>query len=439
MSISESPKPSPRPRRLPLAPRSTLLHLAALLLVGPPLTTGCGAAPRDDLPSTTSVRDSAGIEIVESASPRWGPGEGWRVRETPQLTIGDVEGDPRYELFRVAGAIRLSDGRIVVANGGTLQLRVYSASGEHLRDLGRRGSGPGEFGWIHEVWRGQGDSVMVFDAAQRRVSIFDPQGDFDRSFQLEVVEEYGVPSIAAHFSDGTLISISAAGLPVPAATGMISTSMFSGEPGIVDGATWLLTRYDPAGTFLNELGTVMESRRWNHAMTGVPQSMYLPFSVGAPIFAAGGGTLYLGDGSAFEVSARTSAGELARILRWSGSPREITRDDVARYRGTTLESIPNENQRRARERWLDAVPFPDRMPTYQGLLVDALGHLWVEQYRAPWEDRPRWWIFDPDGAWLGEVETPAGFTIHEVGRDYLLALGHGEHEIELVALFPLRR
>jgi hypothetical protein len=68
-----------------------------------------------------------------------------------------------------------------------------------------------------------------------------------------------------------------------------------------------------------------------------------------------------------------------------------------------------------------------------------LGHLWVEQYRPPWEERPRWWIFDLDGSWLGELETPAGFALREVGRDYILAAGHHEDDVELVALFPLER
>ncbi|WP_419943063.1 hypothetical protein [Candidatus Palauibacter sp.] len=62
------------------------------------------------------------------------------------MSIGTAGGDPAYELFRVGGAMRLSDGRIVVANAGTGELRVYDPDGIHLASWGGQGDGPGEFG-----------------------------------------------------------------------------------------------------------------------------------------------------------------------------------------------------------------------------------------------------------------------------------------------------
>lgn len=413
---------------LALAPPLIVAQLLALIF-----TTGYGAPPQAGA-GMAVVRDSSGVRIVESAEPRWRAGDGWRVGSTPRLTIGDQGGDPSYELYQVTDALRLSDSRIVVANAGSAQLRLYSESGEHLLDIGRRGAGPGEFGWLNNAWLAPGDSVMVFDATQRRVSVFSPRGDFVRSFQPAVAQEHGIPSIAASFADGTLVSIGAPGMPHPAALGFVTEDMFTAGSGLIDGLTWTLSRYTPTGSYLNRIGEVREGARWRG-----PRIRHLPFSNGTPVYAAGEALLYLGNGSAFEVAARTSDGALAQILRWRGQPREVTRNDVARFRSAALERTRDENHRRDEERWLDEVPFPDQMPLYQGLLVDALGHLWVEQYRAPWEERPRWWIFDRDGYWLGEVETPAGFTPRQIGRDYLLALGRGEDDVEIVALFPLHR
>lgn len=400
-------------------------HLFIVEAYGAPPQAGAGMAV---------VRDSAGVRIVESAEPRWRAGNGWRVGSTPRFTIGDQAGDRRYELHRVTGALRLSDGRIVVANAGAAQLRLYSARGEHLRDIGRRGSGPGEFDWIHGIWPALCDSVLIFDPGQRRVSVISPRGDFVRSFQPELSQEHGIPSIAANFADGSLVSIGARGMPHPAALGFVTDNMFAAGPGLIDGLTWTFARYTPTGSYLNGIGEVRESPRWRGS-----RIRYLPFSIGAPVSAAGEALLYLGNGSAFEVEVRTSDGALAQILRWRGRPREVTRNDVARFRSAALERTRDENHRRDEERWLDEVHFPDRMPAYQSVLIDALGHLWVEQYRAPWEKQPRWWIFDPDGSWLGEVATPAGFMPRQIGRDYLLALGRGEDDVEIVALFPLYR
>jgi hypothetical protein len=97
------------------------------------------------------------------------------------LEIGVVEGDTNYQLHAVASTIRLSDGRIVAANAGTAELRMYGADGTFIRSIGRRGGGPGEFRFIARVYPHGTDSLLVFDIAGNRVSVFDTAGTFARS------------------------------------------------------------------------------------------------------------------------------------------------------------------------------------------------------------------------------------------------------------------
>ena len=62
------------------------------------------------------MRDSAGIQIVESTAPAWEKGEAWRVDPAPILTIGVLEGLEEYQLFRAFSPVRTSRGEIVVVN-----------------------------------------------------------------------------------------------------------------------------------------------------------------------------------------------------------------------------------------------------------------------------------------------------------------------------------
>jgi len=73
------------------------------------------------------VRDSAGIQIIENAGYLWPEGSGWRLSETPTVDIGESDDDPNYQLYSVVGALRLADGRIVVANSGSSELRFFDA------------------------------------------------------------------------------------------------------------------------------------------------------------------------------------------------------------------------------------------------------------------------------------------------------------------------
>lgn len=116
----------------------------------------CGAGDR--AAGDVVVRDSSGVRIVESPAPTWGRALPWTVSAEPIVTIGTVEGDAAYQLHRVGAALRLSDGRIVVANNGSSDLRYYDSAGRHVRTVGRRGEGPGEFSMLSGMVRGSADT-----------------------------------------------------------------------------------------------------------------------------------------------------------------------------------------------------------------------------------------------------------------------------------------
>jgi len=63
------------------------------------------------------------------------------------------------------------------------RIRVFDArSGQHLLDIGRRGSGPGEFNLPRDVAVGKDGQLYVVDGGNFRVQIFDRQGRYLQSF-----------------------------------------------------------------------------------------------------------------------------------------------------------------------------------------------------------------------------------------------------------------
>src|SRR5688572_10255310 len=121
----------------------------------------CGSACGGSSTSQSSVvRDSAGITIIDNASPLWtDSAAAWRMDETPSLEIGVVEGAPEYQFSGIRRALRLPNGEFLIADGGSRELRFYDAGGNHLRSSGRAGEGPGEFRVISLLERYGTDSL----------------------------------------------------------------------------------------------------------------------------------------------------------------------------------------------------------------------------------------------------------------------------------------
>ena len=85
----------------------------------------------------------------------------WSLSEEPSVVIGGGDEREGYLLHHVVGAVRLGDGRIVIANLSSLELKYYDPEGRHLFDAGGRGDGPGEFRSFDQLVRLPGDSILV--------------------------------------------------------------------------------------------------------------------------------------------------------------------------------------------------------------------------------------------------------------------------------------
>jgi len=78
-----------------------------------------------------------------------------------------------------------SDGSVYVADTGNKRVRVYSAEGVFLRDIGGGGSLPGELDEPVGLALAPDGRLFVADTWNRRISIFDSNGTFITSFNVE--------------------------------------------------------------------------------------------------------------------------------------------------------------------------------------------------------------------------------------------------------------
>jgi hypothetical protein len=115
----------------------------------------------------------------------------WTLNPEPDVSIGVLEGESQYQLFRVTGAVRLRDGIIALANAGTQELRYFDSTGTFLRSAGGRGKGPGEFSALRQIYR-RGDTVRAVEVD--RFSDFDAAGRFlgSTNMRLDTLDRFAL-------------------------------------------------------------------------------------------------------------------------------------------------------------------------------------------------------------------------------------------------------
>ena len=376
----------------------------------------------------SETRDSADIRIVENTRPPDDSRLPWRIGSEPSVSIGVLEGEEPYMLDGVIDALVLSDGRIVVGNQGTYELRVFNPSGIHLDTWGGEGEGPGEFPYLRGLERWPGDSVAVWYGLRRGISVFDAVGNFGRNFTLERNEDdpgaFAVmPKSVTH--DGLVLT--------------------THDPHMID--TVLVEIRDGEGGIRSSLGI-----HSGQEMQLVDRMMYQTMFGARVAQEPWGDLIVISQTNRYELKAFSRDGTLARIVRRGHEPRAVTQGDVDAYIDASIEEevpyYPDDlsesdirtYQAEERRRYR-STPVAERFPAFTSLVVDALDYLWVQEYEVPGEEQPGslWTVFDPEGRVLGFVETPDGLQVFEIGEHYILGLRGDEFDVESVEVWALER
>jgi hypothetical protein len=388
------------PARLPLVP-----------LLATTLAAACGG---DATGGGVERLDSAGVPVVVNAAPD-SSSPVWRLSAQPVVEIGAVDGPEAYQLFRASSGAVLSDGTIVVANGGTQQVRFYDSAGRHLRSVGGQGEGPGQFRTLSLLGSFAGDSLLVWDMQARRLSVFGPDGTFARSYGGPA--ELGLqPVTGGVLADGRMV----------ARQRLIGPG--SGDEPLQRHPDHVIA-VTPAGAAADTLG----------AFPGVEMSMFDAFWIGV-IFGRGlhvharGDRIAVGNDDGYSVRVYGADGSLLRIVRQAHPPVPVGSGDF----DTAAPPLDRPGPIQARLAGAVAqMPRHPTFPAYQAIRVDVAGRLWVQDFVRPGVEGSTWRIFDADGVYLATLDVPPGIDLLDLGEDHVLARARDEMEVERVRLHRL--
>lgn len=397
-------------------------RMRSLIVLASIPVAACGGG--DATGGAIVVRDSSGVAIVENDLARLT--RSCTIAAEPTVSIGVEEGEEAYMLARLAGAARLSDGRIVIAERSTHSVRYFDATGRHLLSSGRRGDGPGEFRepfYLHVI---PGDTIYVGDFRPFRFLVFGPEGKWVRTVTPDPME-INTPAARGVLDDGRFVM----------SRSNPRTGGFLHDTVVVRG-------YDRDG---RERDTVTAMAHARYGVAGEMTNFYVfPFFESFSYMRAGGDRILVAHSSTPEIRVHraSAAYPLATVIRWEAGDRTIRPADVEaekeRIRGTYVNYPAAMRDQMLPAEIGERRPVAERFPAFQALTLGRDGRVWIRDFVRPSDSGPhRWTAFTDDGRFDCRLETPRFAEYLEFGADYLLVREPDSLDVERVRLYPLTR
>jgi hypothetical protein len=332
----------------------------------------------------------------------------------------------------VSAVVRSADGRIFVADRDAT-IRIYDAEGKHISGFGGSGEGPGEFRFLRTMFSYRGDSILAADAALRRISVFDSQGKFGRSFPNPVGvvrEEGGIPSqscclVAGVFPDGSILVEPPEFLP--------------NTPGGPRYGRLTLLRLSADGARLDTIGR-FPSRRLTYD-AAAPNKIRIMHFTPPFTYAVLGDRLYGGNGEHARLTVVGANGQSFPDVPLS-IPRVPVTGAVRKAFGDSLRAAMARNPgfyEGPVESYL-AGEFPDTMPAFVWVLVDRTGTLWLAAPALASATTPtEFHIVSSTGQLLGRIRLPEKSVPYWLGRDEVVVVQRDESDVQYVRVYRLIR
>jgi hypothetical protein len=360
-----------------------------------------------------------------SASCADAQGDGGRIRlpdaaarRASALPVREVAVSARDALFtNITGLDLDSRGRIYVSDWDAARVAVLDSTGALARTIGRRGLGPGEFRSLAGVQLLPGDSLLVYDAAAARLSVFPPDADEPAYVLNLAVSLGGAPPFRIQRTPGNqgYVALFRPGFTPDAATARRDEIRLLDLGGRPRGEA---LRTFPSRSFLRTDRA--------HGFAVMPN----PFG-GEGLYAVGpDGALHVAWNGAPAVETVGPDGRTTGRLEFDYEPPPVTREDVRR----AVAGLPKQMAARFQPVLEDSVP--PRWPALRALLADDAGRLWVA-LNGDSREAVEWTVFEPGGAYRGSVFLPGDVEVLAVRRGRLLGVRQDELGVPSAVVYTL--
>lgn len=347
----------------------------------------------------------------------------WSINPKPLQTISDGEG---IDLLDIIAMVRQSDGTLVVASNKTTDLRFFSAAGKHLKNVGRQGSGPGEFNGLWNVFRIR-DSLVTTDGLSL-MQVFTPDGKYVRTEPRPNAGPKGERvALLGFFADGrALMRMQAArDTTGPARKLIFNTLHLKSRSGLTQ-----VGKY-PSYERVKMRGTPLTSAQFGAigSVAVLPKNFCVGFS------------------DAMTFNCFTPEGkQVSHVERPAAVGRVVTAADKEAFLHANDVANPGPQGEGIRKLMRENTTYAERMPAFGRVIGGTNDEIWVGPDLiedvgtavSPVPDKPtKWSVYSVNGDWMSDITLPKRFRLLEAGANYVAGILKDDDDIESVIVYSI--
>jgi hypothetical protein len=142
-----------------------------------------------------------------------------------------------------------------------------------------------------------------------------------------------------------------------------------------------------------------------------------------------------------------ASGGLERIIRHPVPARPVTQEDFENWLQSWIQSphLPDgsrapADRRAVFRRIIEESPWGDTWPQLNSVDFGAEGNLWLEGVSPLGAPPAPYYVFSPEGVWLGEVALPPGRQrCFQFGKDFVLGVWADESDFPYLRMYALTK
>ena len=368
-----------------------------------------------------TVSNVNGVRTVIYA-PNAKPKGNWSINPTP---LQRVTSDNGVDLLEVGGIVRFADGSLLTMSRQSSTLHLFAPDGRHVRDIGRKGKGPGEFADNGLALFRIRDTVLVSDGTGT-AQVFAPDGKYLRTQARPKGGSKGEQIWrVGYFADGRAILQTYPGRDtMPPARKMLHSSLFAERNDV-----------------RTEIGRFPFQQRLSMAKGPGYAEVFGPYG-SVTVLRSGYCTAFA---EVFALDCFSADGkQLSRVERRDVRGIPVTAADKEAYFADMARANPTQpayvSEVRANAK------FAERMPAFGRLIASSNDEIWIEPSLPADRDKTvdaspatatTWCVFAPNGDWLSNVTLPKRFRLMEVGANYVAGVYRDSDDVEEIVVYPL--